>query len=188
MNFTGSSQKNTLSGVSVLQPKALHFRYFILKVPCFLQLFGRPQMTNIILQDQFHHLFYQDRVKKRFFWYYNSFFFKTHKWFFFHKFRLSLRNFLTQIDVFNCLKSLQHAPTQERYYFIKRCLSGSICSSEKPTSSGTISILNWWTTTNNFTTSAAISTTCSTTTASAASDRVSTNYSTNGISFQSGYI
>ena len=36
MNFTGPSQKNTLSRVNVLQPKALTFHYFILKVPCFL--------------------------------------------------------------------------------------------------------------------------------------------------------
>ena len=32
--FYGSSQKNTLSTISVLQAKAPHFHYFILKVPC----------------------------------------------------------------------------------------------------------------------------------------------------------
>ena len=40
MNFMGPSQKRTLSRGSVLQPYALHFHYFILKVPCFLQFFG----------------------------------------------------------------------------------------------------------------------------------------------------
>ena len=38
MNVMGPSQKNTLSSVSVLQPKALNFHYFILKVPYFLHL------------------------------------------------------------------------------------------------------------------------------------------------------
>ena len=42
MNFMGTSQKNTFFRVSVLQPKALHSYYFILKVPFFLQFFGRP--------------------------------------------------------------------------------------------------------------------------------------------------
>ena len=51
-NFMVPSQKNTLSRVSVLQSKALHFHYFILKVPCFLHLFGIPWMTNILLQGQ----------------------------------------------------------------------------------------------------------------------------------------
>ena len=64
MNFMGPSQKNTLYIVSVLQPKALHSHYFILNVPCFLQFFGWPWMTTILLQDQFHHLLYQVRVKK----------------------------------------------------------------------------------------------------------------------------
>ena len=62
--FTGPRQKNTLSIISVLQPKALCLNWFILKVPCFLQLFGRPWMKNIILRDKFYHLFFQDRVKK----------------------------------------------------------------------------------------------------------------------------
>ena len=64
MNFTGPSQKNTLSRVSVIQPKELHFHYFILKVPCFLQYFFQSRMKIIILWDQFHHLCYQDFVKK----------------------------------------------------------------------------------------------------------------------------
>ena len=58
MNYMGTSHKNNLSGISVLRQKSLHFHYFILKVPCFLQLFGRPQMTTILLRDQFHYLFY----------------------------------------------------------------------------------------------------------------------------------
>ena len=37
MNFTGISQKNSSSSVYVLQPKALRFHYFILKLPCYLQ-------------------------------------------------------------------------------------------------------------------------------------------------------
>ena len=48
----------------MLQPKALSFCYFILKVPCLLQFFGWPQMKTILLQVQFPHLFYQVRVKK----------------------------------------------------------------------------------------------------------------------------
>ena len=48
----------------MLQPKAIHFHYFILKVPCFFQFFGWLQMTNIILQNQFHNLCYKDLVKK----------------------------------------------------------------------------------------------------------------------------
>ena len=67
MNFMGPSQKNTFSSVSMLQPKALHFRYFILNVPCFLQFFGQPQMTTIIFQGRFHHLSYQVNVKKKVF-------------------------------------------------------------------------------------------------------------------------
>ena len=62
MGFTGPSQKNTSSRVSLLQPKEIHFHYFILKVPCFLQFFGPPQMTTILLWDKFHHLFYRYRV------------------------------------------------------------------------------------------------------------------------------
>ena len=49
-NFTGPSQKSILSRVSVLRPKSIHFHYFILKVPLFLQFFGRPQVTTILLQ------------------------------------------------------------------------------------------------------------------------------------------
>ena len=64
MNFMGPGQKITLSIVSMLQPKALHFHCFILKVPCFLQFFGQPWTTTILLQDQLHHLFYRDCVKK----------------------------------------------------------------------------------------------------------------------------
>ena len=64
MNIMGPIQKNTLSIVSVLQPKVLHFRYFILKVPCFLQCFGRPRMTTILLRGPFYHTFYQICVKK----------------------------------------------------------------------------------------------------------------------------
>ena len=66
MNFTGPSQKNTLSRVSMIQPEALRSHYFILNVPCFLQFFGQPQIITILLWDQSHHLFYQDRVKRRF--------------------------------------------------------------------------------------------------------------------------
>ena len=64
MNFMGPIQKNTLSSVSLLQPKALHFNYFILKVPCFLQFLGRLRITTILLKGQFHKLFYQVHVKK----------------------------------------------------------------------------------------------------------------------------
>ena len=60
----GLSHKNTLSRVSVLQPKALHFRYFILKVTCFCQVFGQTLMKTILVQYQFHHIFNQDLVKK----------------------------------------------------------------------------------------------------------------------------
>ena len=45
-------------------PKALNSHYFILKVPWFLKCFGSPPMTTILLWDQFHHIFYQDCVKK----------------------------------------------------------------------------------------------------------------------------
>ena len=65
MNFMGPSQKNIFCSVSVLQPKALNFHYFILKVPSLLQFFGRLQMTTIILRGQLHHLFCQVRVKKK---------------------------------------------------------------------------------------------------------------------------
>ena len=58
---------------------------------------------------------------RRFCWYTNSLSFKTHKCFFFHKFRLLLRYFWTWLDVLNLWKSLQHAPTQERDDFIKHC-------------------------------------------------------------------
>ena len=64
MNFTGPSQKNNLSIVSLLQPKAIDFHYFILKVPCFLQFFGGTQMKTILLRYQLHHLFYEDIVNK----------------------------------------------------------------------------------------------------------------------------
>ena len=64
MIFTGPSQKNTLSRVFVLQPKAIVIHWFILKVPCLIPSFGWPQMTTIRLQDQSSHLFYQDYVKK----------------------------------------------------------------------------------------------------------------------------
>ena len=37
--FHGSKSENTLSSVSVLQPKSLYFHYFTLKVTCFLQFF-----------------------------------------------------------------------------------------------------------------------------------------------------
>ena len=62
--FHGSKSENTLSKVSVLQPKALHLHYFILKVPFSLQFFGQPLITTIIFQGQFYHLFYQVRIKK----------------------------------------------------------------------------------------------------------------------------
>ena len=62
MNSTGLIQKNTLSRVSVLQPKSLNFHYFILKVTFFLQCFGRPIITTILLNGQFRHLLYQVRV------------------------------------------------------------------------------------------------------------------------------
>ena len=42
MHLMGPSQKNTLSSFSMLQSKALHFHYFILKVRCFFQFFGKP--------------------------------------------------------------------------------------------------------------------------------------------------
>ena len=42
----GPSQKNTLSRVSVIQPKALHFHYFILKVPCFPSIFWSTANDN----------------------------------------------------------------------------------------------------------------------------------------------
>ena len=64
ITFTGPSQKNTLSSVSMLQPKALHFHYLILKVTCFLHLFGLPWKAIFLLQDQFNYLFYQVCVKK----------------------------------------------------------------------------------------------------------------------------
>ena len=64
MNFMGPSQKIFFSNFSMLQPKALHFHYFILKVPCFLQFFGWPLMTTILLQGKFPHLFYQVFAKK----------------------------------------------------------------------------------------------------------------------------
>ena len=64
MNFTGSSQKDTSSRVSMLQPKTLHFRFFILKVTFLIQFFGQPHMTTILLRDQFHHVFYHYPVKK----------------------------------------------------------------------------------------------------------------------------
>ena len=65
MDFIGPSQKNTLSSVYMLQSKALHFHYFILKMPYFLQFFDWPRMTFILLQGQFHHLVYHDRVNKK---------------------------------------------------------------------------------------------------------------------------
>ena len=65
INFMVPSQKNTLSIVSVLQPKALHFHYFILTEPCFLQFLGQMWMTTILLRDKFHHLFYQDLVNNK---------------------------------------------------------------------------------------------------------------------------
>ena len=46
INFMDVSQKNTSSSFSVLQPKALHFRYLILKVPCFLQFFWLTANDN----------------------------------------------------------------------------------------------------------------------------------------------
>ena len=64
MNFMVPSQKNTLSSISVLQPKSLCFHYIILKVPCLLQCFGLPLIKTIMLRDQCHHLFYQDCVNK----------------------------------------------------------------------------------------------------------------------------
>ena len=64
MNSTGLSQKNTLSRVSVLQPKAIRFHYFILKVTCFRQFFGQTLMTTILVRYQFHHIFNQDCKKK----------------------------------------------------------------------------------------------------------------------------
>ena len=63
----GPSQKNTLSSVYVLQPKALHFHYFILKMPYFLQFFDWLWMTVILLRGQLHHLFYHVCVKKKVF-------------------------------------------------------------------------------------------------------------------------
>ena len=63
----GPIQKNTFSRASVLQPKALHLHYFILKVLCLTQYFGQPWMKTIILWGQLHHLFYQVRVKKNVF-------------------------------------------------------------------------------------------------------------------------
>ena len=67
MNFTGPSQNNNFSRGSMLQPKALNFHYFILKVPCFLHVFGWPWMPTIILRDKSHHLFYHDTLKKNIF-------------------------------------------------------------------------------------------------------------------------
>ena len=64
MHLMVPSQKNTSSRFSMLQSKALHFHYFILKVPCFFQFLGNRELTTIISQGQFHHLFYQVRVKK----------------------------------------------------------------------------------------------------------------------------
>ena len=63
IDFMGPSHKNTLSRFSVIQPKALHFHYFILKVPCFLQFFGRPLMTTILLWGRFQN-FFQVSMKK----------------------------------------------------------------------------------------------------------------------------
>ena len=62
--FHGSKSEKTLYSVSVLQQKALHFHYFILKLPCFLQLFCRPRMTTILFHGRLHHLFYHFYVKK----------------------------------------------------------------------------------------------------------------------------
>ena len=60
----GSKSEKYFSSVYLIQPKSLHFHYFILKVPCLLQFFGRPRMKNILLLDQLHHFFCQDLVKK----------------------------------------------------------------------------------------------------------------------------
>ena len=38
MDFTGPSQKNNVSRAFVIKQKALNFRYFIPKVPCFLKV------------------------------------------------------------------------------------------------------------------------------------------------------
>ena len=58
------SQKNTLSIISVLQPKTLNFHYFILKVPCFLTFYFWALMTTTIFLGQFHRIFYRVRVNK----------------------------------------------------------------------------------------------------------------------------
>ena len=66
MIFTGPSQKNTFSRVSVLQTKALHFHWFILKVTYFLPSFGWQRMTTILFQDQPPNFFYKNHVNNIF--------------------------------------------------------------------------------------------------------------------------
>ena len=67
------------------------------------------------------------------------------------------------------------------------CCSGSSFSSEKPTSSGKIYIVNLYSSTTDFATSSGISTTCATTTASTTSIITSTTYSTAAVSFWFGF-
>ena len=128
MDFTGPSQKNSSSSVSLLQSRALTLHNFILKVPCFLQFFVRPKMKTILFQDHFHPLFYHDRVKKTVLLTFKPAFFKTHKCLFYHKFRPSLHIFWNWLDVYNYWKSLQHAPTQDRDYFTKHWIWGFGCT------------------------------------------------------------
>ena len=78
----------------MLQPKTLHFRYFILKVQCFLQFFGQPHMTTILLQDQFHHLFYQYPVKKTVFLIFQLTFVQDSKMLLLPQFQTTVTHFL----------------------------------------------------------------------------------------------
>ena len=93
MNFRGPSQKNILSNISVLQSKALHFHYFILKLPCFLQFL--VNRTCQLFYCYINSIPFLIRIveRRQFWWYSNSRLFNTHKFFLFHKFRLLLHNF-----------------------------------------------------------------------------------------------
>ena len=115
----GPSQKNTLSRVSVLQPKALHFHYFILKVPCFLQFFGQPRITTIILWVQFHHLFYQVRLNKTVFLIFQLTFVQDSQMLLLSQLHTIVTWFLDMTWCVHLLQKLQHTIIQQRSYFIK---------------------------------------------------------------------
>ena len=117
-NFTVPSQKILCSEFLCLNQR--HFISITLSWMCHVFfIFGRPQRTTSILRNQLHHLFYQDNVKVTVFLIFQLTFIQDSQMLLFKQVQTTVTQFWTWLDVLSCCKSLQRAPTQQSYDFIK---------------------------------------------------------------------